>query len=494
MRKVGSVFHVVLLALMLFGMATSAYAEKRVALLIGNNSYSNIPGLKAAVNDAHALGQVLKQLGFTVLIAENQSRRAMSETLLAFDRIVQPGDTAFFFFAGHGFEIRGNNYLLPTDVPAATDGQEELVRDSAFPVERIVDRLQARSARTVILVLDACRNNPFERKGTRGLAGAGGLAPMTPSEGVFIVFSAGAKQTALDGLGNTDANPNSVFTRNFARELSTPGLTLVQVAKRTQSDVKRMAASVRHEQTPAYYDQIVGDVVLLGSPGAIASYQPVPQLAPVPSNIPKQLTAKPDEPVNAPIASFSRNNSGWTVYFSFADSPTAISWRLGETGPFKETGFLDEFDPRTRKRMPNPMIELDADTRATTIFVRYIDAQGNPVGPFPIKFEPVAALERDYRKNLEMTSGSWLSFQKSNDNLYYSHLISYRCAIREARIGINSSMPDRKLIFPPCDQQNPNSIPGNTQTYMQVPSSTQLVSVELTYRDGSVSEVKTFRR
>jgi hypothetical protein len=79
-------------------------------------------------------------------------------------------------------------------------------------------------------VLDACRNNPFEHSGTRAVKGTGGLAPLTPSEGVFVVFSAGAKQTALDRLSENDPNPNSVFTRNFVRELADPSLTLVQIA------------------------------------------------------------------------------------------------------------------------------------------------------------------------------------------------------------------------------------------------------------------------
>src|SRR5262249_29255540 len=193
-----------------------------------------------------------------------------------------------FFFAGHGFEIHGQNFLLPTDVPAATEGQEELVRDAAFAVERIVDRLQVRGARIAVLVLDACRHNPFERTGTRSMRGTGGLAPITPSEGVFVVFSAGAKQTALDRLTASDPDPNSVFTRNFVRQLATPALTLVQIAKRTQIDVKQLAATVRHEQTPAYYDQIVGDVVFKLASGDAPPIQVLPQIAPTPSNGPGQ--------------------------------------------------------------------------------------------------------------------------------------------------------------------------------------------------------------
>src|SRR5205807_4404817 len=200
----------------LVALTAPAYAEKRVALVMGNDAYKNVPSLKKAVNDAHTMGDTLRGIGFKVLTAENQTRVGFADTLLAFDKMIEPGDVAFFFFAGHGFEIKGDNYLLPTDVPAATEGQDELVRDAAVLADRIVERLQNRKVRTSILVFDACRNNPFERAGTRAVGGGGGLAPMAQlPEGVFSVFSAGYKQTALDRLSSDDASPNSVFTRTF---------------------------------------------------------------------------------------------------------------------------------------------------------------------------------------------------------------------------------------------------------------------------------------
>src|SRR5438105_14281546 len=246
-------------------LAAPAHAEKRVALVIGNNDYKNVPKLQKAVNDARAMGDTLKQLGFTVMVAESQTRQAFSQSLLAFDKAVDKGDTAFFFYAGHGFEIAGQNFLLPTDVPAATEGQEELVRDASVLADRIIERLEDRKARTAILVFDACRNNPFERAGTRAVAGRGGLAPMTQlPEGVFSIFSAGPRQTALDRLSNDDTNPNSVFTRTFAKELTQPGANLVQVAQRTRRLVSEMAETVRHKQIPVYFDQMVDDVFLNG--------------------------------------------------------------------------------------------------------------------------------------------------------------------------------------------------------------------------------------
>jgi hypothetical protein len=481
-------------------LAQPAHAEKRVALVIGNNDYRNVPKLQKAVSDARTMGDTLKQLGFSVMVAENQTRQAFSQSLLAFDKAVEPGDTAFFFYAGHGFEIAGQNFLLPTDVPAATEGQEELVRDASILADRIIERLQNRKVRTAILVFDACRNNPFERGGTRAVAGGGGLAPMTQlPEGVFSVFSAGPRQTALDRLSNNDDNPNSVFTRTFAKELTQPGLNLVQVAQRTRRLVSEMAETVSHKQIPVYFDQMVDDVFLNGTaaraqPEAAKPAEPPQKVAALPPvSVPH--TAASNDSVNAPIAMFSRHDGGWTVVFSIADPTLGISWRIGDSGEFRETGFIDTLDPRTRKRMPNPSIELAADAPAATIQVRYVDTSGDLQGPFPIKFDPEAALIRDQRKILDMTATSWLSFREFNGLLvYYTHLMSYRCAIRDVRVGIDSAVPDKVLKMPPCDPRDPSVIPHEAQPYLKLAPSTQFVSVELTYRDGSVSEIKSFRR
>jgi Caspase domain len=484
----------------LLALATPALAQKRVALVIGNNDYKNVPRLKTAVNDARTMGDTLKQLGFTVMVAENQDRAQFSQSLLAFDKAVGPGDTAFFFYAGHGFEIAGQNYLLPTDVPGASEGQEDLVRDASILADSVVERLQNRQVRTSILVFDACRNNPFERSGTRAVAGGGGLAPMMQlPEGLFYIFSAGYKQTALDRLSTQDNSPNSVFTRTFARELLQPGESLVEVAQNTRKAVIAMADSVSHKQNPAYNDAMVDNVYLNGAANlqgdAAKRTSLPPQVAAVVPPVVAPRAPPQSESLNAPIASFSRHNGGWTVVFSIADPTLGISWRIGSNGDFRETGFLDTLDPRTRKRMPNPSIELAADTPASTIEVRYVDASGELQGPFPIKFDPEAALLRDQRKILDMTATSWLSFREFNGLLvYYTHLMSYRCAIREVRIGIDSAVPDKVLTMPPCDVGDPNAIPANATPYLKLAPPTQFISVELTYRDGSVSEIKSFRR
>jgi len=334
-------------------LAEPAHAEKRVALVVGNNAYAHVPRLMTAVNDARAVGKALQGLGFRVVVAENQSRQELSRALLAFDKMVDPGDTAFFFFAGHGFEIRGQNYLIPTDVPTLGEDEEELLRDASIAAERIVERLQARGARVAILVLDACRNNPFERPGNRGLRGTRGLAPMTPAEGVFIVFSAGAKQTALDQLGSNDRNPNSVFTRTFVRQLTTPNLTLVQLAKRTQTEVKASAARVGHEQTPAYYDQVVGDVTISPSTNAAVAAA-IPQVPALPGADAQQLlrdngpASTTDNQLIATLDALAAAGSWRELHGHLTDiSPTSrdAHWQrlveqaaLGEIEPLTATG------------------------------------------------------------------------------------------------------------------------------------------------------------
>ncbi|MCL2716363.1 MAG: caspase family protein [Alphaproteobacteria bacterium] len=493
----------------LVGGSDPAWCDKRVALVIGNNDYQNVPKLLKAVNDAHTMAETLKQLGFTVHIAENRNRQQFAETLLAFDNALESGDTAFFFYAGHGFEITGRNYLLPVDVPAATEGQEELVRDAAIPADRIIERLANRNVRSAILVFDACRDNPFARPGVRALAGGAGLALMQLPEGVFSVFSASPRQTALDRLSDSDSNPNSVFTRIFAKELLKPRVSLVQAVQTTRRSVAALADSAGHRQVPVYFDQMVDDVFLSGNvAGTTGGAQPQqaaaepPKTPPSPRLEPQNVAAappvsvpsRPAETVNAPIARFTRHNFGWTVRLSFVDPPLAISWRFGDRGEFQETGLLVEFDPRTRRRMARSMIELAPDVQASIIEVRYVDAAGVTQGPFPIRFDPVAAVIKNDRESLETGWTDWLGFRDFYGlKLYYSSLVSYRCAISEARIGIDSMVPDKLLEMAPCDLSDPNSTPNNARIYIQLQPKTRLVSVRLRYRDGSQSEIRAFR-
>src|SRR5262245_54355551 len=163
---------------MFAALASPAMAEKRVALVIGNDRYPSLPAhqqLQKAANDARLIGDTLARLGFEVIRGENLDRRAISERLDQLTQKLAPGDTAFFFFAGHGVTVRGGNYILPTDVPNVESGQESLLARNAIGESDIIADLQARGVAVAVVVLDACRVNPFVRAGARAVGGERGL-------------------------------------------------------------------------------------------------------------------------------------------------------------------------------------------------------------------------------------------------------------------------------------------------------------------------------
>jgi murein DD-endopeptidase MepM/ murein hydrolase activator NlpD len=227
---------------------------KRKALVIGNDVYRSVPKLENARADARAMGQSLEALGFKVTMAMDQTERGMKETLRNFKSTVEGGDEVVVFYAGHGVQLGSTNYLLPVDI-AGQD--EEQVRDEAIQMQRILDDMQERRTGFMLMIVDACRDNPFKVAG-RSIGGRG-LAPTSAATGQMVIFSAGAGQQALDKLGATDKEPNGLFTRLFLREMKKPGVSVDRVLRSVRSEVARLARTVGHEQTPALYDQSLGD-------------------------------------------------------------------------------------------------------------------------------------------------------------------------------------------------------------------------------------------
>ncbi len=253
MRGFGAIIWVVAVLVM-----SPALAERRVALVIGNDAYENVPKLLKAANDARAMEQALSGLGFDVISAIDASRREMNRSLQELSNRVQPGDVALFFYAGHAIEIDGENYLLPTDIPPAVPGQEAFVRGEAIGLNRVLEGLRSTGARLNIAVLDACRDNPFAAANGRSVGARRGLSRIAVPGGMFVMYSADAGQSALDRLNDSDPDPNSVFTRSLLPLMKRPGLDLVELARQTRREVNRLAGTVGHQQTPAYYDSILG--------------------------------------------------------------------------------------------------------------------------------------------------------------------------------------------------------------------------------------------
>ncbi len=246
---------------------TPAQGARRIALVIGNNNYSWKP-LVSSVNDARAVAQALKEVGFAaadVHLVTDAHQSELRRSVHEFVQSVKPGDLALVYYSGYGVEVKGANYLLPVDVPA--DATESNVEEQAVSAQRLLRDLDDQGARLRVLILDACRDNPIRPARSAGA----GLAPME-GRGSLVVLATQAGHTAADTPGQS----NSVFTLSLLQALQQPGVSLEYAMK----GVSRNVARATHErQVPAVFGRLSDDVVLLpnGSPG----------LSPAPSSSPQ---------------------------------------------------------------------------------------------------------------------------------------------------------------------------------------------------------------
>jgi PQQ-dependent catabolism-associated CXXCW motif protein len=258
-------------ALCLLFVAVSAPVEaRRVALVIGNDTYKNVTPLKNARSDARAIAAVLKSVGFDVTVKEDVTDSALKAALRDFKDRVQGGDEVVFYFAGHGVQFAGTNYLVPVDIIAESEAQ---VADDAVPLQRVLDDLRDQRARFTLAIVDACRDNPF--KGSGRAIGGRGLAPVHAAKGQMVVYSAEAGEAALDQLNPSDHNPNGVFTRVLVSKITLTGVPVDRIMKSVQSSVVQLAESAGHEQVPEIYDGSIGDFYFREGP-AIDQAPPVP--------------------------------------------------------------------------------------------------------------------------------------------------------------------------------------------------------------------------
>jgi uncharacterized caspase-like protein len=246
-----------------------ASADKRVALVIGNSAYQHAARLPNPSNDAAALAKLIKDLGFDVVdfrrdLGTIALRRAMRE----FAQQARGADIAIVFYAGHGIELNGNNYLVPTDAKLEQDFD---VEDETVPLERVLAAVEP-AKRLRLVILDACRDNPFVKRMKRTIATRAigqGLAKVEPTmSDTLIAFAAKAGSIANDGDG-----PHSPFTAALLKHLATPGVDVRLVFGRVRDDVM---TSTGRKQEPFVYGSLGGsDVALVPAPAAA----PIPSAA-----------------------------------------------------------------------------------------------------------------------------------------------------------------------------------------------------------------------
>lgn len=339
------------------GLAAPALAEKRVALVIGNDLYPNLPAdrqLKKAANDATSVADALRSLGFEIVLGTNLGRQAMIDRLADFTARLEPGDTAAVFYAGHGVAIAGVNYLVPSDVPTVNEGAEARVRGASIAEPDVIAELQAKSVRVAFVVIDACRDNPFPRSAGRSIGNTRGLADSKPARGIFTLYSAGIGQTALDQLSSNDTAHNSVFTRVFVEQLKRPELHLGDLAVEVRERVAALALTasdgagepVPHDQTPAYYDQTLGGRIYLWA--SLSSERPVAGMLVKPQARPAVAERAAMRPPRPSAAGESCARSGFATYCASSmlkpqfgnsygvanlfDASTGTAWVEGASG------------------------------------------------------------------------------------------------------------------------------------------------------------------
>src|SRR5271170_2529748 len=249
-------WHRFLLAAALFLLCQPAWAAKRVALVVGNSAYQNVALLPNPVNDGATIAAMLKNAGFDVVdsrhdLPASEMRRALRD----FADRARDADIAVVYYAGHGMEVNGTNYLIPVDAKLERDTD---VYDEALSLDRVLVAIEpAKQLRLVIL--DACRDNPFAKSMKRTVASRAigrGLAKIEPtSPNLLIAYSARAGSMASDGDGK-----NSPFTLALAKHLTTPGLDVRRAFGFVRDDVLRVTSN---RQEPFVYGSLGGDDVPL---------------------------------------------------------------------------------------------------------------------------------------------------------------------------------------------------------------------------------------
>ena len=241
----------------------TASSGLRHALVIGNSAYQNTRPLKNPVNDARAMTRVLKGLGFQVQTGLDLSQKEMKRAILGFSRKIEKGGVGLFYFSGHGVRVGGSNYLIPV---GAQIRHEEEVEIEAVDLRSVLNRMAAARNGLNIVILDACRDNPYRTAFKSG--GARGLAQVTAPQGTFIAFATAPGSVAEDGGGQY-----GTYTDALLRKIKTPGLSIEKVFKQVRVAVVNKTGGA---QVPWDSSSLMGDFYFVASAAGSGPGSPSP--------------------------------------------------------------------------------------------------------------------------------------------------------------------------------------------------------------------------
>src|SRR6202521_271935 len=238
-----------------FDIKNAASQEGRVALVIGNSSYKDVP-LANPVNDASDMANALQNFGFKVTLKRNAGTREMRQAIREFGAELRRAQVGLFYFAGHGIQIKGNNYLVPVGADIQSEADAE---DLSLDANYVLRTMEDSQVKISIVVLDACRNNPFARS-FRSLST--GLAQMNAATGSIVAFATAPGSVAADGAGR-----NGLYTKHLLESLRQPDTDILKVFQHTRAGV---VTETRGRQTPWESTSLVGDFYFKPAQGQLA--------------------------------------------------------------------------------------------------------------------------------------------------------------------------------------------------------------------------------
>ncbi len=270
-----------------------SHPNQRIALIIGNGAYANKEDvLPNPPNDADDMAKVLKQVGFEVMLFKNISLEAMENAIKDFGEKLNKGGTGLFYFAGHGVQYQGDNYLFPIGAMGSVSAAEHL-RYKTVNVNYILGTMAAARNNLNIVILDACRNNPFARSlfSKRGMKNRNGLASMEVPSGTLIAYATRPNKTALDGTGGR----NSPYVKYLKQELPKPGLSILEMLTNVRVAVKK---ATKNRQAPGFYSELDRKFCFVAPCGQSTLSPPVtlvppPPVTPVPPPVIPQTPIRP---------------------------------------------------------------------------------------------------------------------------------------------------------------------------------------------------------
>jgi uncharacterized membrane protein YgcG len=238
-----------------------ALAAPRVALVIGNSAYRFAPTLPNTTNDSRDLANSLRGIGFDVIERSDLTRDAMTEAVSEFEQKLKSAELGLFYYAGHGLQVAGENYVVPIDVNLQTETD---VQFRALRLTTVTQMMQSATPASLVF-LDACRDNPFVSqlaRGTRSLTGRGLAQPGGGGSGILIAFATDPGDVALDNVGGR----NSPFTNALLKHIKTPGIDIHTVMTRVRADVIRTTEAAGRRQTPWESTNLTSEIYLGGPP------------------------------------------------------------------------------------------------------------------------------------------------------------------------------------------------------------------------------------